>query len=58
MACKFLCTTLGKYCKLPFGMQRPIVNNELSKERRAVCKGRKSVMLCGYKHAYIQYSYS
>ena len=34
--------------KLPLGMQRPIVNNELSKERCGTCKGRKSMMLCGY----------
>ena len=50
---KFLCTTVGKqYCKLPLGMQRPIVTNELSKGRCATCKGRMSVILCGYMHAY------
>ena len=54
MAFKFLCTTLGKYCKFPLGIQRPIVNNELSKERCATCKGRKSVMLFGYMHTYNQ----
>ena len=39
-------------------MQRPTENNELSKGRCATCKGRMSVMLCGYMymHAYIQCS--
>ena len=50
MAFKFLRTTLGKYCKLPLGIQRTVMNNELSKERCATCKGRKSVMLRGYMH--------
>ena len=52
MVFKFLCTTVGKYCKLPLGMQRPTVNNELSKGRCATCKGRISVMLHGYMHTY------
>ena len=54
MAFKFLRTTLGKYCKLPLGMQRTVMNNELSKERCVTCKGRKSVMLlCGpYRYMY------
>ena len=53
MAFKFFCTTVGKCCKFPLGgIQRFIVNNELSKERHATCKGRKSVMLYGYMHTY------
>ena len=52
MAFKFLCTTLEKYFKLPLNMQRPTVINELSKERCATCKGRTSVMLCGYMYTY------
>ena len=52
MVFKFLCTTVGKYCELPLGMQRPTVNNELSKGRCGTCKGRMSVMLCGYMHTY------
>ena len=57
MVFKFLCTTVGKYCKLPLGMQRPKMNNKLSKGRCATCKGslRMSVMLYGY--AYIQCSH-
>ena len=51
MVFKFLCTTVGKYCKLPLGMQRPTVNNELSKGRCATCKGRMSVMLYVNMHA-------
>ena len=54
MVFKFLCTIVGKYCKLPLGMQRPKMNNELSKGRCATCKGRISVMLYGYMHTYIQ----
>ena len=49
MVFKFLCTTVAKYCK---HMQRPTVNNELSKGRCATCKGGMSVMLCGYMHTY------
>ena len=52
MALEFLCSTLEKCCKFSLGMQRPIVNNELSKERCAKCKGRKSVMLCGCMYSY------
>ena len=52
MVFKFLCTIVGKYCKLPLGMQRPKMNNELSKGRCATCKGRMSVMLYGYMHTY------
>ena len=52
MVFKFLCSTVGKYCKVPLGMQRPIVNNELSKGRCATCIGRMSVMLCGYMYTY------
>ena len=48
----FLCTIVGKYCKLPLGMQRPKMNNDLSKGRCATCKGRMSVMLYGYMHTY------
>ena len=29
MVFKFLCITVGKYCKLPLGIQRPTVKNEL-----------------------------
>ena len=50
MVFKFLCTKIGKYYKLPLGMQRPKMNNELSKGRCAICKGRISVMLYGYMH--------
>ena len=32
MAFELLRKILGKYCKLSLGMQKPIVNNELSKE--------------------------
>ena len=39
-----LCTTVGKYCKLPLDMQRPTVNNELNKGRCVTCKGRLSVI--------------
>ena len=42
-------------CKLPLGMQRPIVNNEISKESCATSKGRKSDVM--WILAYIQYSY-
>ena len=52
MVFKFLCTTVEKYCKLPLGMERPKMNNELSKGRCATCKGRMSVMLCGYMDTY------
>ena len=47
MVSKFLCTTVGKYYKLPLGMQRPTVNNELRirKGRCGTCKGRMFVML-------------
>ena len=46
MVFKFLCTTVGKYCKLPLGMQRPTVNDELSKGRCATRKARMSVDTC------------
>ena len=52
MVFKFLCTIVGKYCKLPLRMQRPKMNNELSKGRYATCKGRMSVMLYAWIHAY------
>ena len=52
MVLKFLCTTVGKYCKLPLGIQRPTVNNKLSRGRCVTCNGRMSVMLCGYMHTY------
>ena len=52
MVFKFLYTTVGKYCKLPLGMQKPTVNDELSKRRYADCNGRMSVMLYGYMHTY------
>ena len=48
VAFKLLCTTLGKHCKRSLGMQRPVMNNSLSKERCATFKGRKAVMGCGY----------
>ena len=48
----------GKYCKLPGDIELAIVNNELAKQERcATCKGRKSVILCGYMHAYNVASY-
>ena len=56
MVFRFSCTTVGKYCKLPLDMQRPIVSNELHKGRCATCKGRMSVMLCGYMHTKLQCS--
>ena len=52
MVFKFICITVGKYCKLPLGMQRPKMNNEPSKGRCATYKGRMSVMLYGYMHTY------
>ena len=58
MVFKILYTTVGKYCKLLLGMQRPTVNNELSRGRCATCKGRMSVMLYGYIHTYNVASYT
>ena len=54
MVFKFLCITVGKYCKLHLDIQRPTVNDELSKGRCATCKGRMSVMLYANtcKHSY------
>ena len=52
MVFKFLCTIVGKYCKLPLGMQRPKMNNELSKGRYATCKGRMHVCDVIWIHAY------